>query len=69
MKALESILVECPGCDRQATIDATMLEARLDRPLSINSVGHGEAPVSRLEPAAGAARGRGAVHDGAAVST
>ena len=39
MKALESIVVECPGCDRQATIDATLLEARLDRPLSVNSVG------------------------------
>ena len=38
-KSLESILVECPGCDRQATIDATMLESRLDRPLSMNSVG------------------------------
>ena len=39
MKALESILVECPGCDRQATIDAAMLESRLDQPLSMNSVG------------------------------
>ena len=39
MKALESILVECPACDRQATIDAAMLESRLDRPLSMNSVG------------------------------
>ena len=39
MKALERIVVECPGCDRQATIDAAMLESRLDRPLSMNSVG------------------------------
>ena len=39
MKALESILVECPGCDRQTTIDAAMLEVRLDRPFSMNSVG------------------------------
>ena len=39
MKALKSILVDCPGCDRQATIDAAMLESRLDRPLSMNSVG------------------------------
>ena len=39
MKALESIVVVCPGCGRRATIDAEMLEARLDRPLSISSVG------------------------------
>ena len=39
MKALESIVVECPGCGRRAAIDAETLESRLDLPLSINSVG------------------------------
>ena len=39
MKALGSIVVECPGCGRRATIGAETLEPRLDRPLSINSVG------------------------------
>ena len=40
MKTLESVLVECPGCGRQAIVDAEMLETRLDRPLTMNSVGH-----------------------------
>ena len=39
MKALKSILVKCLACDRQATIDAEVLETRLDLPLSIASVG------------------------------
>lgn len=39
MKALDSIVVECPACDRQATIEAETLEGRLDPPLSVNSVG------------------------------
>ena len=39
MKALESIVVECPGCSRRATVGAETLESRLDLPLSVNSVG------------------------------
>ncbi len=39
MRALKNIAVECPGCGRQATIDAEKVEFRLDLPLSMNSVG------------------------------
>ena len=39
MKALESIVVECRRCGRQAIVDADSLESRLDRPLSMSSVG------------------------------
>ncbi len=39
MKGLESIVVDCPGCGRRATVGAETLEPRLDPPLSVNSVG------------------------------
>ena len=39
MRSLKSIVVECPECNHRATIEAEMLESRLDRPLSIASVG------------------------------
>lgn len=39
IETLESVLVECSGCGRQGTVDADVTDARLDRPLSMNSVG------------------------------
>ena len=39
MRPLKGILVKCSGCNHQATVEAETLESRLDRPLSIASVG------------------------------
>lgn len=39
MRSLEGIVVECAECNHRVTIEAEVLESRLDRPLSMASVG------------------------------